>query len=559
MLGYDSYFSSNTRRNATWAAYVVDRVTKEVTLSPDRPRDEPLSGLLTSTGGLINANLQTGFNYDRTFNRHNFVGVLLFTRQLIKQPGSGLSASPRASQGVVMKAAYNLNKKYFAEFNAGYNGSEQFAPGNQYGFFPAVSAGWTISNEKFLQDVSWLSNLKVRGSYGIVGNDKIGGGLFLFLENYSVISGAPSTSPAYTRPGSGVQFGLPNSIVNYQVAVQSTFGNPAITWETGTKRNIGLEGGLFKNALTFTFDLFDEKRIDILTQPQSVPQTYGQALPVLNIGEVYNKGYELELNFQQRKGKLQYGLVTQVSYAKNIIVNRDEPLGRPDYLKQQGKPVGQFFGYLTDGFYTSDRDISTSPTNMLGTPIPGDLKYKDFDGNGLIDANDMAPIGYSRTPEYIFSFSPSVSYKGVSFSMLFQGVTNVSSDVILSEQNNGQQMYEFQKDRWTPETAATATWPALHSRGNPYISYRLNDFILQDASYLKIRNAELSWTIPRVWLAKTKISGLRVFLSGQNLHTWTKYKMYLDPENINLSNTDFSKQSIYPTARVYNFGVNIQL
>jgi len=559
VLGYDSYFSSTTRRNATWAAYVVDRVTKNVTLSPDRPRDEPLSGLITSTGGLINSNLQTGFNYDRTFNEHNVTGLVLFTRQLIKQPGSGFAASPRASQGVVMRTAYNYKKRYFAEFNAAYNGSEQFAPGNQYGFFPAVSAGWTLSNEKFLKDIPWLSNLKIRGSYGLVGNDKIGGGLFYFLENYSVITGGLSTDPVYSRPNTGVQFGLPNSIVNYQVAAQTTFGNPAITWESGTKRNIGVEGSFFKNALSFTFDLFDEKRVDILTTRQSGLQTYGQAYPVLNIGEVYNKGYEIELNFQHRTGPVNYGLVTQVSFARNKIISRDEPLGRPEYLKQEGKPVGQFFGYLTDGFYTSQADIDASPVNMLGKPIPGDLKYKDYDGNGLIDANDIAPIGYSRTPEYIFSFAPSVSYKGVSFSMLFQGVTNVSSDVILSEQNNGQQMYEFQKERWTPETAATATWPALHSKGNPYISYRLNDFILQDASYLKIRNAELSWNIPQVWLSKTKISGLRVFISGQNLHTWTKYKMYLDPENINLSNTDFSKQSIYPTARVYNFGVNIQL
>ncbi|MBP6687693.1 MAG: SusC/RagA family TonB-linked outer membrane protein, partial [Lacibacter sp.] len=558
VFGYDSYFSSNVRRNAVWAAYVINRQTKEVTLSPDRPRDEPLSGLISSYDGLISSNLQTGFNYDRTFGEYSFTGLLLATRQLINQQGSGLNAPPRASQGLVGRITYSLSKKYFVEFNAAYNGSEQFAKGKQYGFFPAVSAGWTVSKENFMQNVMWVTNLKIRGSYGIVGNDKLNT-RFLFLDNYSQISGGLSTDPVYSRPGTGVQFGLPTSLVNYQVVVPTSFGNPDVTWEKGTKRNIGLEASFFNSALSIVVDLFDENRVDILTNRSSGLQTYGQTYPALNIGRVYNKGYEVEANYRRTTRMLDWGISAQISYARNKIISRDEPPGRPDYLKQEGKPVGQFFGFLNDGFYQSLDDIANSPTNTLGRPIPGDLKYKDYNGDGKIDADDVVPIGYSRTPEYIYSFSPSIGYKGVSLSILFQGVANVSSDVILSEQNNGQQMYEFQQGRWTADKAAEATWPALHSRGNAYISYRLNDFILQDASYLKIRNIELSWNLPKSWLNAMKIEGLRVYVTGQNLFTWTKYKMYLDPENINLSNTDFSKQSIYPTSRIYNFGVNLQL
>ncbi|GAB2816392.1 TonB-dependent receptor [Ferruginibacter profundus] len=558
VMGYDSYFSSATRRNAVWAAYVVDRKTKVVTLSPDRPRDEPLSGLITSFSGLINSNLQAGFNYDRTFKKHAFTGLVLGNRQLIREQGSGLNAPPKASQGLVGRVTYNYDKRYFAEFNAAYNGSEQFAKGKQYGFFPAVSAGWTISNEKFMQNVSWVSNLKIRGSYGLVGNDKLNT-RFLFLDNYSVAGYTNFTDPVYSRPGNGVQFGLPTSLVNYQVVVPTSFGNPDVTWETGTKRNIGLEASFFNKKLSITADLFDEKRVDILTNRASGLLTYGQTYPALNIGQVYNKGYELEVNYQGSIGQFNYGLISQLSFARNKILTRDEPPGTPDYKKQEGKPVGQFFGFLADGFYASAADIAASPTNTLGTPKPGDLKYKDYNGDGKIDADDIVPIGFTRTPEYIFSVAPSVSYKGLSLSLLFQGVTNVSSDVILNEQNNGQQIYEFQLDRWTPDNAANAKWPALHSRGNTYISYRLNDFILQDASYIKLRNAELSWTLPQHMIRQLKLSGLRVYLSGQNLHTWTKFKMYLDPENVNLSNTDFSKQSIYPTSRIFNFGVNVQL
>ncbi|MFD1630011.1 TonB-dependent receptor [Pseudopedobacter beijingensis] len=559
---YDSYFESTTRRNASWAAYVIDRDSKEITLTGDRPRDEPLSGLINNFGGTIHSNLQTGFNYDRSFGHHNLSGLVLFTRQLINVQGSSATtAPPKASQGVVNRLTYNYAEKYFAEFNAAYNGSENFPAGLKYGFFPAISAGWTISNEDFLKESKWIDHLKLRGSYGIVGNDDIGR-RFLYLTNYSRVTSVNLVgSPAYSIPGNAVRFGDPNSVTTYPVVhlPENSIGNPQITWETGTKRNVGIESKFFNNVITLNIDLFDETRKDILTPRQSGLEILGQPYPSLNVGEVYNKGYEIELDFNKQAGELSYGLNSQLSFARNRIISRDEPIGRPDYQKQEGKRVGQFFGYITNGFYQSQEDINNYIPNELGTPIPGDLKYVDYNGDGRINSDDRAPIGFSRTPEYIFSITPRLAYKGFSFSLMFQGVANVSSDVILTEQNNGQQMYEFMLNRWTPETAATATWPALHSRGNPYISYQLNDFILQDASYVKLRNAEISWSLPARMLQPLKISSLRIFLTGQNLITWTKFKMYLDPENINVTNTDFSKQSIYPTSRIYNLGVNLQL
>ncbi|WP_113638901.1 SusC/RagA family TonB-linked outer membrane protein [Nubsella zeaxanthinifaciens] len=561
-LGYDSYFENTTRRNAVWAAYVIDRDTKEITIAGDRPRDEPLSGLIADNGGTIHTNLQAGFNYNRNFGKHNFTGLILGTRQLINVQGStATTAPPRASQGVVSRITYNYNDRYFAEFNAAYNGSENFPVGLKYGFFPAVSAGWTVSNESFMDDVKWLSYLKLRGSYGLVGSDEIGQ-RFLYITSYlRNAAGFTASTPAFTRPGMPVHFGDPTSVVTYPVVYlpSSSIGNPEITWETGLKRNIGIESKFFKNSLSLNIDLFDENRKDILTQRNSGLTTLGQGYPALNVGEVYNKGYEVELDFNKQKGELIYGLNAQVSFARNKIISRDEPVGAPSYQKQEGKRVGQFFGYVTNGFYTSQQDIDSYLPNELGRPIPGDLKYVDINGDGRINSDDRTAIGYSRVPEYIFSISPRVSYKGFSVTVMFQGVTNVSSDVILTEQNNGQQMYEFMLNRWTPQTAASATWPALHSRGNTFISYQLNDFILQDASYLKLRNAEISYNLPKRWLEPLKISSLRVFLTGQNLVTWTRFKMYLDPENINVSNSDFSRQSIYPTSRIYNLGVNIQL
>jgi TonB-linked SusC/RagA family outer membrane protein len=561
-VGYDSYYTSTTRRNAVWAAYVYDRQTGAVTISPDRPRDEPLSTLLADYGGTIRTNLQSGFNYQRSFSGHNFSGLALFTRQLIKGSGStATTAPPRAAQGLAGRATYNFREKYFLEFDAAYNGSENFAPGKKYGFFPAASAGWTLTQESFMKNVKWINFLKLRGSYGVVGNDQLNS-RYLFLTNY-------------VAQTSGIQFGNPLSPTNYPVTVlpndastASTslgngLGNEEVTWETGVKRNIGFESRFFHETLKLNVDFFDERRKDILTQRTATTGSgllqFGHLYPSVNVGEVYNKGYEIELDYGNKAGDFTYGINTQLSFARNKVINQDEPQGRPDYQKNQGKRVGQFFGYKTLGFYSAD-DIANPavPKPNFATAIPGDLKYEDYNKDGIISAEDQVAIGYSRLPEYVYSFTPRIAWKSLSLNVLFQGVANVSSDVILTENNNGQQMYEFMLNRWTPATAATATWPALHSRSSSFPSYQSNDFILQNAAYLKIRNAELSWNLPARWAQHINLSGIRVYASGQNLVTWTKFKMYLDPENVNLSNTSFSKQSLYPSSRIYNLGVNIQ-
>ncbi len=550
IFGYDSYFTSVTQRNADWAAYRQDRRTGVITLdNGSRRRDDPLSGLTATSSGNINSNVQLGFNYARSFGSHNLSGVLLATRQLNQVEGTGLNAAPRASEGIVSRTTYNYKEKYFFEFNASYNGSEAFAPGYQYGFFPAISGAWTISKEDFLSNISWINNLKIRGSYGQVGNDNVSGsGRFLFLTDFNIQTG-------------GAVFGLPNSTVSSPIVVVTSNreGNRFVTWETGTKRNIGFESSLFKSTLEFNVDFFDERRKDILTQKNSGQNIYGLTYPAFNVGEVYNKGYEVELSYRNRIGQLSYGINTQISFARNTIINRDEPIETPENRKQEGNRVGQFYGFTTLGFYESQADIDSYLPTTLGRRIPGDLKYKDIDRDGIITADDISPIGYSRLPEYTYSFAPTLSYKGLNLAVLFQGVANVSSDVILTEQNNGFQVYEHQLNRWTPQTAATATWPALHARNSTSANYQLNDFFLQNAAYLKLRNVELSYSLPAKWCRSIKLNTVRIILSGQNLYTWTKYRFSLDPEVINDSNTSFSRQSVYPTSRIYNLGLNLTL
>ncbi|MEJ5995134.1 TonB-dependent receptor [Pedobacter sp. Du54] len=549
-FAFDSYYNNVERRNANWAAYVYNPQTGAVTLSTDtRNRDQPLGGVVNGgvTTGSTNMTLQSGFTYNRDFGKHNVDGTLLGLRTLVRTDGgTSFTAPPRAFQGLVARVRYNFDQdRYLFDVSASYNGSENFAPGLRYGFFPAVSAGWTVTNEPFWKKNNILSYFKVRGSYGLVGNDNVSNNRFLFLTTYSGNASAP--------------FGNPLSITNFPTLFigDSALGNDQVTWETGTKKNIGFESRLFKDALKFNVDVFEEDRKDILTPSLSGSALFGHSYPLLNKGEVHNKGYELELDYQGKIGQVLIGLNTQFSYTKNTIIENDEPDGLPFYQARKGKSVGQFIGYVNDGFYKDAADIESSVKQQGFNPIPGDLKFKDLDGDGLITTLDQTSIGYTNTPEYVYSFTPRFAYKGFSMSVLFQGVAHVSSNVILTEQNNGQQMYEYMLNAWTPENAATATWPALHSRGTASLNYALNDFTLQNAAYLKVRNVELSYTLPKEWVAKVKLNNVRVYLNGQNLYTWTKFKMYLDPENLNVVNQAFPIQSLYPTSRVYNVGLNV--
>nr|WP_199156422.1 TonB-dependent receptor [Pedobacter sp. ASV2] len=554
-FGYDSYYNNIERRNANWAAYVYNPSTGAATLSTDtRNRDEPLGAVQDGgvTEGSTNMNLQTGFDYNRSFGKHNIGGLILGTRQLVRSTGTTtFTAPPRATQGLASRVTYNYGERYFAEFNASYNGSENFASGLRYGFFPAASAGWTLTNESFWKKNDILTYFKIRGSYGLVGNDKVSDNRFLFLTSYG---------PVPTTVFPALLFGNPNSPTTYPTIYISdtALGNDNLTWEKGTKRNIGFEVRMLKDNLRLTVDLFDETRRDILTTPLSGSALFGHVYPNLNKGVVYNKGYEIEADYQRQIGAVTLGINAQISYAKNKILENDEPDGLPFSLARKGTSVGQFFGYKTDGFFQSAADIAASPKLVGYNPIPGDLKFKDLDGDGVITNLDQDKIGYTNTPEYVYSFSPRVIYKGFTLSVLFQGVANVSSNVILNEQNNGQQMYPFMMDAWTPANAATATWPALHARGTASLNYALNDFTLQNSAYLKIRNIELSWNLPKQWLSALKVSNIRLFLQGQNIYTWTKYKFYVDPENVNTVNTAFPLQALYPTSKVYNFGLNVQ-
>lgn len=494
-----------------------------------------------ATAGYRQLNLQAQINYNRKFGNHNVSGMAVYN-QLKTETGSAI---PSALIGTAGRFTYGFKSKYFAEVNLGYNGSENFAPGNRFGFFPAYSLGWNISEEAFIKkNLPAISLLKLRGSYGLVGNDRVGGTRFLYQSLYATVAS-----------NSNFQFGTVSPTSGGGIS-ESRQGNPDLRWETATKRNIGLDLGLFKNSLTVTVDVFDEKRKDILMQARSFPLIQGGPVPTVNIGRVNNKGYEIELQYKNTFKDLFYSIKGNMAYAKNIVINRDDPGQTPDYQKLQGYAINQHRGYIVTGFFQSAEDIANSPSQItLGGPIiPGDLKYLDYNNDGQIDANDQAPIGYSDIPQYTFASQLALQYKGISLNVMFQGAANASvmytgfGGFEFTGSGTGQAT-PIHLSYWTPETATTALYPSLHT-GTGHSNKNKNTFHLRSGNFIRLKNVELGYSLPKSITSKLRLGSARIYVNGDNLYTWSKTGNF-DPEALGGSG------EIYPVQSVYNLGLNI--
>ena len=561
-FAYDAYIGGARNQEGSFIGYELNRATKELTIGRGSFEDA-LRAPSTGRYGYIKTNLQVALNYTRSYGKHNVSAVTVAQREL---RGADGAQAPFANEGLVLRTTYNYDNRYYFELNGSYNGSENYPKNERYGLFPAVSAGWTVTEEKFMEKIKWLNYLKFRGSYGLIGYGNVGGTRFLYLDEYSNGGATPGSGGGLSPINQQVLFGNPNSATANPVVWHSKAGNPFVTWEKSIKRNVGFESNLFNNKLSFNADLFDEKRYDILLpKNNSALAIYGETQPVSNYGENYNQGYELELSYRNSSRNFRYGFNAQFTHAVNKIVRTDEAPGLAANLKNTGLSIGQFRGYHVLGFYQSLDEIQKSPVSKVGTQvIPGDLKYADVNADGIINEQDRMPIGFADVPRNVFGFEPNLSYKGISITALLQGATKVSSNVLFD--GNGRNQYYAQMfDRWTPDNPINARWPVLRpgsTGGNP--SYTLNSFLLQDASYLKLRNVEIGYLLPASFVKRLRIESLRVFLNGQNLKTWTNF-YGLDPEN-NISNslgTDvgFFNNPIfsYPVTRIYNFGVNVQL
>ncbi|HQB27458.1 MAG TPA: TonB-dependent receptor, partial [Paludibacter sp.] len=480
--------------------------------------------------------------YNNTFNSvHKISGVVLTNFRSSKARSGQYSYVPHVYQALIGRVNYEYDERYLIEFNMGYNGSNRFAEGHRYDFFPAVSAGWVPTNESFFPKNNILNFAKLRASAGQVGNDNIGGFSYYYRSSYENTNN--------TKYSFGVTH---NPYING--LIEGTLPNELITWETATKYNVGFDSQWFKSRLSFNLDFFQELRSNILTNPGRFIVAAGTVgLPPSNLGIVENKGFETELGWSDKIGQFQYFAKGMFAFARNEIIERSEEAQPYDYLYRKGNPIGQFYGYQFMGFFQSVEEIAAAPQQFgLTNVVPGDMRYKDINGDGVIDQNDETPIGYSTVPEITFSGQFGFSYKNFDISLMLQGATNVTVNPTneVGWDNRFGAFFEEHLNRWTPETASTATYPLLRKASLPNTNnYYTSTFWLKDGSYLRLKNLQFGYAIPKKTLRKTPLNSIRLYANGFNLFTLTEVT-YVDPEMPPGQSNGF----YYPQQKVFNVG-----
>lgn len=480
-----------------------------------------------------NTTLQLFANYDRRFNEHHVNATLGVNNDAYNVPGS---KSPYKHIGVAGRFTYTNQEKYIIEASASYDGANGYASGERFGLFPAVSAGWIISNEEFMQNNSTVNYLKIRASYGQSGNNFLQEGQRFVYDNY------------YGGQGS-YYFGTDNNQMGS--LGESNIANTKLTWETKSEFNIGLEAQLF-DRISLELDYFSQYRKDILTQARvEVPQYLTASLPTLNAGEVSNKGIEATVSYHNSiESELQFFADLDMWYAKSKI--EEYPYQVPqlyDYRYVAGNPVNQPFRLEAIGFFESQADIDASPFHTFDEVQPGDIKYKDQNGDDVVDSEDMIPVGYSSIPELSFGFNSGLKYKGFYLDLFFHAAVNRS--VYLS----GKNYYAFQNNgkvtpialgHWTEETKETATYPRLSANDN-LNNYQNSTFWQKNGNFLKLRNAEFGYVFPQKIAEKLKLSDMKLFLNGTNLFSIDHIEA--DPEHVGVG---------YPNVRFYTIGFKLQ-
>lgn len=502
--------------------------------------------------------LELALNYDRTFAGKHAVSGMLLAQRSNYDDGSKL---PYRNQGMAGRAAYTFDDRYVAEFNFGYNGSENFAPGKRYGFFPSAAIGWVISEEPFMARAKRvLSTLKIRASYGQTGNADLSGRRFAYL---STITDDYGTLDMY-KWGIESAYGLTGM-------AEGDFAVPDLTWEKVNKANIGLELGFFDGVFDMSIDVFDERRNNIFMERTSIPLTAGFIkTPWQNYGKVKNQGAEVTLNFRKQfRNGFFIGLMGTFTYAHNEIVEMDEPASIVGTNRAEtGHPVGQIFGYIDEGLYTEEDFIGQDesgkyilnpdlPKSTLYTDIrPGDIKYKDVNGDGKIDVYDQSPIGGTKDPEIVYGFGLNLAWKGFDFGVLFQGAGRMwrlmSNNTIPGYDSGGYyNVFSNYQDRWTVDNPSQDVFYPRLTYGPNTQNAQPSTWWLKNMSYLRLKNIEIGWSIPQRWADRSFISGARVFLRGTNVLTFSGFKLW-DPE------LDSSDGGQYPLMKSFSAGVEFK-
>lgn len=499
------------------------------------------------------------FNYDRTLDNHYFSATVKYTQDnFIKTQNLGedlKNGVSKRNQGLAGRVAYNWKLRYFVDFNFGYTGSENFAIGHQYGFFPAYSCAWNVAEELFIKNnVAWINMLKVRFSHGKVGNDNMGDERFPYL--YTIEGG-----------GAGYEWADHSFDRNYSGMRFTQVSSPHVTWEVATKSDLGLDLSLFRDRLIANVDYFDERREGIYMTRNYLPKMVGlESAPKANVGAVKSKGFDGRIEFKQKIGSVDVRVRSNMTYSKNEILERDEENNVYPYQMEKGYRVDQARGLITLGLFKDYDDIRNSPVQQFGAYQPGDIKYKDVNGDGVINDGDRVAIGATRRPNLIYGLGSSAQWKGFDVNVHFQGAGKSSFFIY------GKTVYAFSEGEWgtvLKDLMGPNRWISSEISGdvateNPNASYprlsfgenknnfRESTYWLRDGSYLRLKTVDIGYTFPKKIVNKLHCTNIRLFVVGTNLLTWSKFKLW-DPEMAN------SRGEEYPLAKSITFGLNFNL
>ncbi len=579
----DKNSSTNKVWQTPWSLYYWDKKTFEAD-----GKTPKLEGAIRSNftdprlsqgyGSSLNTNMSASLNYAKTLGDHSlnflagvtkesFSGEFFFAsrRNYISpavdqlfaggslQQNTGGSAYNRPRLGYYGRAQYNYKEKYLAEFIGRYDGSYIFPEATRFGFFPGLLLGWNISKEDFFKGVKGIDNLKLRASYGQMGNDQVA----FDRNNNGIIDQGELQEFAYLSTYGFGQYPIDSKVVT--TLQETVLANPNFTWERANNYNIGMDGTFLNNMFDLTLEYFYNKRTSILIQKTgSTPQSSGinSLLPPVNEGQVNNKGFEFNLGYNGKAGKdLTFRAAINGGYAQNKVVFLDEVPGAPSYQLQEGRPIRSFLVYRSAGVFRDQAAIDANKidySGVTGKLIPGDMKFEDLNGDGKITADDRERLNKSAVPTFNFGATLDLRYKGFDLNFLFQGATGAAIRIQTESGDIGNFLKYSYDNRWSIDNPSDQH-PRLASRGDTYFTggnFGNNTYFLFSKDYIRLKNLELGYTLPDALVAKAHLGSLRFYLNGLNLITFTKQKVY-DPEGNNSAGTN------YPQARVINSGLSL--
>lgn len=482
---------------------------------------------------------QFQLNYAKTLaGKHYLTAMGLMNRNVYANG----SIVPTYREDWVFRTTYTFNNKYTVEYNGAYNGSEQFAPDYRFNYFSSGGVNWVVSNEDFIKSVKAIDLLKLRASYGQTGFDNLGI-RWPYLDQWSY--------GGVARLGTTGEAAEQSPYTQYR---QTGVGNPTVQWEESEKFNVGVDFELFKGLIKGKADVFSDNRTKILLgNRQDVPSYYGAAPPVANLGAVKSSGYEVELHFSKSLGKFRVWTDLNMTHTQNKIVEAANPELLPDYQKTEGKPINQEYSYVSEGKYNTWDQLygSTMHNAQDNQKLPGNLYLVDYNADGVIDAQDRVPYGYTNWPQNTYNATFGLDWKGLTAFVQFYGVNNVTRQVGFASLVNQKNTVYKEGAYWSPSNPDGIPIPRWTSTPADY--YRGTQYMF-DGSYVRLKNAEIAYSFTSVASRKLGLAGLRIYLNGNNLIAWSKMP---DDREANFGGAAFSQQGAYPTVRRYNLGLNI--